>query len=135
MNKYAQSALEAVKLFTLQSCPSPREAWEEATKQIFGENTDAQNKGCPRDAFLGLCEEGLIKGIPRGRYCNSIKNKKYALSALNYLRQDPSLSRQPANLWEIVMDGEQKKHNSQMDVVLALWNSGLISSVETEVDK
>lgn len=93
---------------------------------MFGAGTASQAKGCPRDAFLGLCEEGLIKGIPPGKYCHSVKNKKYAMSALGLIRKNATLLKQPARLWELVMQGESKVHNSQMDVVIALWESELI---------
>ena len=34
-----------------------------------------------RGAFLGLCEEGLVKGIPAGKYSASKDNKQYAVRA------------------------------------------------------
>ena len=126
MNKYGQAAIEAVSLSTSGSHILPRDAWDQVTTQIFGAGTAAQEKGCPRCAFLGLCEEGLIKGIPKGKYCKSVKNKQYALSALKYLQQDQNLSKQPSLLWKKVTEGEPKAHNSQMDVVIALWNAGLL---------
>jgi hypothetical protein len=45
----------------------------------------AQKKGCPRGAFLGLCEEGLVKGIPAGNYTTSKDNKAYAVRAAELL--------------------------------------------------
>jgi hypothetical protein len=66
MNKYAQATIEAVRLCTRGTYLSPRIAWDQATTNLFGAGTAGQGKGCPRDAFLGLCEEGLIKGIPKG---------------------------------------------------------------------
>lgn len=41
---------------------------------IFGEST-SQRKGCPKGVYLGLCEEGLVKGIPKGKYTKSKKIK------------------------------------------------------------
>ncbi|MFZ1041645.1 MAG: hypothetical protein WCA79_16835 [Anaerolineales bacterium] len=102
-------------------------AWDQATEKLL-ESKSSQQKGCPRDAFLALCEEGLVKGIPRVKYCNSVLNKKYAILALRHLHGDPNLSEQPERLWQIVMEGTKKQHNSQMHVVTALWNSGLIVS-------
>jgi hypothetical protein len=135
MNKYAKAAVEAARLCTHGTYLSPRVAWDQATTHIFGGGTTAQEKSCPRDAFLGLCEEGLIKGIPQGSYCNSVKNKRYALSALAQIQQNPSLSKQPKLLWEKVLKGEHKTHNSQMDVVIALWNSGLLASMAAVTQK
>ena len=126
MTKYGQAALAAVKLYRNSPALSPRSAWDQATVGIFGERTDSQKKGCPRDAFLGLCEAGLVKGIPKGSYCRSVLNKNYAIAALLYLGNNPSFADKPARLWQLLMHGRQKVHNSQMDVVLALWNQGLI---------
>ena len=126
MDKYAQAAIEATRLCTHGTYLSPRIAWDQATTHLFGADTSGQKKGCPRDAFLGLCEEGLIKGIPKGIYCISVKNKRYAILALAHLQKNPDLSEQPRLLWDKVLKGENKVHNSQMDVVIALWNSGFL---------
>lgn len=127
MNKYAQAAVDAVKLSSHDKSLSPRDAWDQTTTRIFGPGTSSQRKGCPRDAFLGLCEEGLVAGIPAGDYCRSTENKRYALAAFSLLKQNAALSRQPKLLWERVMEGENKVHNSQMEVVIALWNANLLS--------
>lgn len=127
MNKYAQAAIEAAKLCSQDKQISPRTAWDQVTSHIFGKGTASQKKGCPRDAFLGLCEEGCVKDVPAGYYCDSIKNKRYALSALALLTGDSTLANNPPLvLWERVMKGEQKVHNSQMDVVIALWKAKLL---------
>ena len=50
--------------------------------KMFGEATTAQIKGCPKNAFLGLCEEGLVVDIEKGYYTErstSHKNKDYAI--------------------------------------------------------
>jgi len=39
-------------------------------------------KGCPRGAFLELCEAGMIKGIASGKYTRSKRNKEYAIDAV-----------------------------------------------------
>lgn len=51
-----------------------------------------KKKGCPRNAFLGLYEEGLVKGIPSGNYTRSKKNKEYAIKAVKILKGAPELS-------------------------------------------
>ena len=40
-----------------------------------------------RGAFLGLCEEGLIKGIPSGQYMASRDDKAYAVRAAALLAE------------------------------------------------
>lgn len=131
MTKYAQVAIDAVKRCLQNKKLSPDNAWEHATTSIWKQGSASQKKGCPRNTFLGLCEEGKITGIDAGHYRKSSKdskNKKYALSALNILKQDPSLANDKQLLWQRVLNGEIKRHNEQMDVVIALWNAGLLTS-------
>lgn len=71
MNSYSKAALEAVRLFTKDIAKNPRDAWEKSTTEIFGKGTSSQKKGCPRGSFLGLCQEGLVKNIPSGQYCET----------------------------------------------------------------
>lgn len=107
---------------------SPRSAWEKAVREI-SESASSQGKVCPRGAYLGLCEEGAVSGIPRGDYCKANKNKEYALTALRLLKQDDSRFPDEKRLWQAVMEGEEKKtsHQQQMDVVLSLWRARLIA--------
>jgi hypothetical protein len=127
VNKYAQSAVEAANLCSRDKKISPQTAWDQVTSRLFGKGTSSQKKGCPRGAFLGLCEEGYVKDIPSGKYCNSLKNKNYALTAFAFLIQEPDLANQsPIYLWQCVIIGERKVHNSQMDIVIALWKNGLL---------
>jgi len=128
MNKYGQAAVQAARMLSIGSVSFPQDAWERATSEIFGKGTPSQKKGCPKGAFLGLCEEGYVKGVPPGNYTNSTKNKRYAIQAVNLLRKDPTLSNDPKSLWALVMQGEPKSHNSQMDVVAALWHEGFIAN-------
>jgi hypothetical protein len=72
-----------------------------------------------------LCEEGLIKGIPKGNYTRSIKNKAYALQAIGRLKKGTSTSISPKELSSVLNLGA-KKHNFQMEIVLALWNESSI---------
>ena len=126
MRSYGEAAVRAVHLFTTGLVESPNEAWSRAAGEIFGAGTSSAEKGCPQNAFLGLCEEGLVKGIPGGQYTRSQKNKRYALDAVTVLRRHPELASDPDALWNAVMGGEDKAHNSQMDVVAALWEKMLV---------
>ncbi len=82
-------------------------------------------KGCPKNTFLGLCEDGFVKGIPCGNYTSSTKNKGYALEALEILKRRPELSNNPRELWEEIAD---ISYNQQMSVVCALWKANLIKN-------
>ena len=120
VGQYGQAAVNAVKLYTDKRVLSVPEAWKQATAKIL------HPKGCPKGAFLGLCEEGLVEGVPKGCYTKSIKNKQYALDAVRILRHSPDLANKPLLLWEQVPHGEVKNHEGQMYVVSSLWNANLI---------
>jgi hypothetical protein len=127
MGKYGQAAVEAVLRLSTNPLVTPREAWNLATSEIFGKGTSSQLKGCPRSTFLGLCEEGYIKGVALGNYhLKSTKNKEYGIRAVALIEKDPSLVHDVNQLWGKVVGGEGKAHNSQMDVVVSLWNNGLL---------
>jgi Family of unknown function (DUF6979) len=93
--------------------------------ELYPTSLPARTKGGPRGAFLGLCEEGLVKGIPRGHYTNSKDNKAYAVRAAALLAAETQ-SWSTTALWLAVTNDPEKKHHSQMDIVMALWKNGLI---------
>ena len=111
---------------------NPSESWDEACKDFF-EFISSKEKQCPKNAFLGLCEAGFVKGYPRGKYfkTNRVnKNKEYAIEAVSYLRKYPKVTMASKNkIWEAVLKKlslDKKKHNSQMDVVIALYLNNLL---------
>lgn len=126
MNKYGQAALRAMQLLDYQKMISPQDAWEVGTIEIFGKGSDSQTKGCPKSTFLGLCESGMVKGIKPGKYTQSKKNKEYAIKAVELLKHESSDSYDTIVLWKKIIGEVGMSHNSQMDVVLALWNGGFI---------
>lgn len=126
MNKYGKAAILAVECFIDGVANSPNKAWDLAVANQFPDSPTMQNKGCPRGAFLGLCEEGLIRGIPTGSYTRSLDNKAYAIQAVEILRTHQKTGWTVMELWSLVMRGKRKKHNEQMDVVLSLWEAGFI---------
>ena len=128
MGKYGEVAVKAVKLFTSGGVNSPIDAWQNVATEIFPKSPWSQRKDCPRGAFLGLCEEGTVKGIPPGRYTHSVKNKQYAMKALEVLKEAPELSSDSEELWSKVIGGDYKVHNQQMDVVISLWSNNLIQT-------
>lgn len=105
--------------------PDPVAAWKSAV-QIYLPTTEGQKKGCPQNTFLGLCEEGVVLGVPPGKYTRSRLNKSYALRAVEFLKKDNSLTKDVRILWQKVMSGKDKKPNSQMDVVQALWQAEML---------
>jgi uncharacterized protein DUF6979 len=123
-NRYGEAALMAAR----QGAPAdidPVVRWESAVERLYPTSSAARKKSCPRGAFLGLCEEGLVKGIPAGHYTASKDDKAYAVRAVALLTEGTQHWSTSA-LWHAVTDGAEKTHNSQMDIVLALWNNDLI---------
>lgn len=129
MDKYSKSALNAVQYILEDRAQSPVEAWYIATGEQFGEGSWGQKKGCPRNAFLGICEEGLIKGVKAGRYNKKEHslNKQYAINTIKLLKEDSTyLERDNKEIWRIVTNGKDIKSNYQVEMVKALWEKDLI---------
>ena len=112
MNKYGETALQAMKLMADGEC-SPLQAWERAASEVFAGLLPSANKGCPREAFLGLHDLRITLAV-KALFAN------HTLAAAG-----------PLQLWKTVLAAHgadpDKAHNSQMDVVLALWDRGFIS--------
>ena len=104
----------------------PAEAWVDAARKIFPTSSALQNKGCPKGAFLGLCNRGMIEGVPGSEYSRPTKNGEYAVAAVEVLRTNRFLASQPDLLWKKIV-GNSKTENGQMAVVVGLWKAGLIS--------
>ncbi len=111
---------------------TPREAWEQAVATVFPSSFECRMKACPRGAFLGLCDLGVVPGVSPGRYTSSTKNKRYAQLALAALESDPSLVDNKAALWRLATEGVDLAPNEQMDVITALWTEGLIKHLERD---
>jgi hypothetical protein len=130
MGKYGQASLDAVRKLKVRNgqAQNPPVAWDKATSSF---PSTSQDKSCPKTAFLGLCEAGMVKRVAPGTYTRSRKNKKYAVKAAYMLKASPSLvNLGEKGLWQKVMRslGEpvNKVQNQQMDVVLSLFQNGLI---------
>ena len=122
-SKYATVAMHAVE--SASHGMHPLQAWQLASLKVFPHSLSRQRKGCPKSTFLGLAQEGELIGIPSGRYTNAEENKRYALTALSFLRSNPLLANDPKRLWIEIMraEGYDKVHNHQMEVVAALWHA------------
>jgi len=89
MGKYGEAAAKAVRTYTSGQAESIIDAWEIAVVETFPYSQSSQVKGCPRGTFLGICESGIVAGIPAGEYTKSAKNKGYGLKAVALLRKYP----------------------------------------------
>lgn len=121
MGIFGKIAVRAVELIQSGLVQDPEGAWEKGAME-FSRSESTQNKGCPRDSFLGLCEEGMVKGVPPGTYTRSKKNKQYAVSAVRLLAKSESLPTK-SELWAKITD---TAHQGQLDVAYELWQRDLI---------
>lgn len=128
-NQFGRVTQQAMQL--IKNCKmSPVDAWTQATSSI--PSTSSRAKLCPKRAFLGLCEEGLVKGIPKRTYFTDSCSwsKPCAVAAIALIRVDSKLLRlNPTALMKKVCQQLQilpRQHEGEMDVVLALWNCGYI---------
>jgi len=131
---YAYAALKAYCIIVrnnFRTLGKYEEAWNDAIK----EKTDKKSnitKGCPRKTFIGLCEEGYLKGVQKISNKNYGANKNYAIEALKHLKKNPHEKNSPKILWKKLVNNidsdtkVRKCYNQQMHVVLALWNENLI---------
>jgi hypothetical protein len=124
-NRYGEAAIMATRQGPSANI-NPIARWESAMERLYPTSLAARKKGCPRAAFLGLCEEGLVKGIPAGEYTKSKDDKAYAVLAAGLL-MDATQRWSRSTLWKAVTKDAVEQENGQMDVVLALWNNGLIA--------
>lgn len=126
--KYGIVAVSYAKeLIKTKQLPS-KDGWKKIACSVF-EKKSFLEKGCPRDCFLGLCEEGLITGIPKGQYTKSQKNKSYGIYAIKIIRENNEYKDKPEQLWKKI-PGAPTTYNHQMHVVTALWKAGLINNAE-----
>lgn len=125
---YSTAAIKAAEMLQ-ETKTTPELAWERAVRIAFPDSKSSQQKDCPKNTFLALCETGKVKGVKPGNYTKSDDNKRYAIKALRIL-SNSAKDFTPAVLWAEVLKTESdktKKHNRQMNVVLALVSGGLIS--------
>ena len=115
MNKYAQTALKAHTY--IEKGISAEEAWEKASCEYFKKGAASQVKGCPKCAFLGF--------FSKNEKITESKNAQYAKKALKVLQTDPKRRYTAKELW-VAIGNENKSYNQQMDVVLILWEKGII---------
>ena len=126
--KYGSIAVSYAKeLIKTKQSPS-EDGWEKEARSVFTKDSFVK-KGCPKGCFLGICEEGLIIGIPKGKYTNSKKNKAYGIEAIKILRKNDEYKNQPEELWKKI-PGAPNTYNHQMHVVCALWKADLINKAE-----
>lgn len=120
MTKYTEAALMTTKNCQGAINPDVRGEWLKAIISL-----KAYDEVCPRGAYIGLCEEGLVKGIPSGNYglSSNNKNKRYAVHAAHLLLGGHELSWK--TLWRTVTD-RNIAHHDQMNIVIILHQAGML---------
>jgi len=127
MGKFGNVAVAATRRLSSGTDIDPRDAWRSAAQLLLGYSPSMMRKNCPRSAYLGLCEVGLVTSAPRGRWISSDDNKLYALRAVRALRCDATWLERPMLLWRKVSQSPSKTPNNQIDVVFELWKERLIT--------
>lgn len=122
--QYGRAAVKATELLTAGKYESPEDAWDEAIKEET-KSPSSQSKGCPRYAYLGLCEDGFVREVTCGDYTKSVLNKEYAVKIALAIKANPELTKTTkAKMWKYAETDAGE--SGQVGVVLALWNSDLI---------
>lgn len=67
-NKYAKASIIAVNHHNQSVAKDIENSWQMAMLEVFPTQESSRKKGCPKSTFLGLCENGYVKGIPAGKY-------------------------------------------------------------------
>jgi len=123
MTIYGDAAVKATKLLISKKCSSPRVAWDMAIK-CFTESDESRKKVCPRNAYLGLCDAGLVEGVAGGKHAKT-ENGEYAVELVRAIKANPEIVSLPKEeLFQQVAPGV--KENGQVGVVFALFENGLI---------
>ena len=124
MKIYGDIAVKAAESYSKYE--DMEQAWTEISAS-FPIKESIRKKGCPKNAFLGLCRAGLVKGInPEKVKTKHSKNGEHAVAAVSLLKNDPEWANQKKSVFWREIVGNEKKYNSQLHVVLALWEKGLI---------
>ena len=123
-NRYGEAALQAVRMNLYGKALTPVERWQDAVQKLYPTQA-GQKKKAPREAFVGLCDAGLVKGITVDNNSVGNRNKDYAVAAVELLRA--GTHKTVTQLWSAVTDSDGTEHACQMDVVLALWKNNLIN--------
>lgn len=130
MTIFEKAAIKAVELLNNKE-NNPKEAWVKALSQ-FTNSYGTRTKPCPMHAFVDLYYHNklkLIHDIPHLRNFAS-QNGEYALKAVELIKNQPQLASNKRQLWYETLIALHcntgTAHNGQMDIVIALFNAGLL---------
>ena len=126
MGIFGKTAVDAVKLLRKDIKYTSLEAWQKAI--VFNTSSEeSRKKGCPRSAFIGLCDEGYILGILATKIKKRSKNSIYSTEAAKYLLENNLKEITIKELWQKIEEPKPINENGQMQLVIALWQNKLIA--------
>ena len=127
MAQFGSAPVFATKAYTQGKFSTLLDAWDFAISQ-YSESNSIRGKVCPKDAYLGLCECGLVKGIPAGKYGGPARNVngRYAVDAYRILKSNPTLAANKRALWDTIPEPRAVNENNQIDVVVSLLRAGML---------
>lgn len=102
---------------------------EEDIVKIWKECCREENcidKGCPRGAFIGILKELPLNIIWTKK---ESKNSNYSKIGIKILKENRNKNYTGQELWKEILKElniEKKALNGQTDIILALWNMGVI---------
>ena len=125
MGNYGRVAVTAVNLIHNNNL-TPRNAWQQALQQLH-----INDKPCPKTAFLGLAEAGMIRGVRSGHYLrqSNLPNKQRAIALRNIIfRSYPP--RLPIGIkrtiWLRLTGNTLSNDQGVIDVVYTLFRNNLL---------
>ncbi|RZB34236.1 MAG: hypothetical protein SRB1_00004 [Desulfobacteraceae bacterium Eth-SRB1] len=122
---YGQIAVDAANGFQQSVNAGLLQAWSNSLKI-----NNTNDKDCPRVAFLGLCEDGFVAGVPKGNYIQKssvsvIKQKAIDIRNIIMNNNPPSIpTRTKTLIWKQV--GGTGQDQGVIDVVYTLFNNGML---------
>ena len=122
---YGQIAVDAANGFQQSVNAALLQAWSNSLKI-----NNTNDKDCPRVAFLGLCEDGFVAGVPKGNYIQKsgvsrIKPKAIRIRNIIMNSKPPFIPTQPkTSIW--TQAGGTGQDQGVIDVVYTLFNNGML---------
>ncbi|MEO7487074.1 MAG: hypothetical protein ABIU77_08220 [Ferruginibacter sp.] len=118
-NQYSRVAKEAYQHIVHRKMQII-DAWVAAAENNIA-SEESRKKGCPKSAFVGLCESGDLKDIKMLAQSDSI-NYKYVKFAISEWKKDAYISK--AAMWSKIrkqFPGGAIDHQGQLDVLKGVW--------------
>lgn len=118
--KVTKLIMEKLKKYKVISQKEIETLWKDSCKEL-GLTESLMKKGCPKNAFLGCLKVNNLELNIKWKDEKIGKNQMYSILALKILEKNGDIY-SFKELWREIGNGE-KKHNSQMNVVLTFWRA------------